>query len=136
MFILNISFIFVNKYTKMTPNPTTSEKAIASETLDFLSSHCPNLLQEKKNGVLNITIEEQAISFTVPRKAFNVLIRTLETMSLGSGGMLTTQQVANRLNVSRPFVVKLLESGVIAHVKVGKHRRVKLSDLLAYERSL
>ncbi len=120
----------------MTSNPTTSEKAIASETLDFLSSHCPNLLQEKKNGVLNITIEEQAISFTVPRKAFNVLIRTLETMSLGSGGMLTTQQVANRLNVSRPFVVKLLESGVIAHVKVGKHRRVKLSDLLAYERSL
>ena len=120
----------------MAPNPTTSEKAIASETLDFLRSHCPTLLHEKKNGVLNITIEEQAISFTVPRKAFNVLIRTLETMSLGSGGMLTTQQVANRLNVSRPFVVKLLESGVIAHVKVGKHRRVKLSDLLAYERSL
>ena len=120
----------------MTSNPTRSEKAIASETLDFLSSHCPTLLQEKKNGVLNITIEEKAISFTVPRKAFNVLIRTLETMSLGSGGMLTTQQVANRLNVSRPFVVKLLENGVIAHIKVGKHRRVKLSDLLAYERNL
>ena len=120
----------------MAPNPTTSEKAIASKTLDFLSNHCPTLLQEKKNGVLNITIEEQAISFTVPRKAFNVLIRTLETMSLGSGGVLTTQQVANRLNVSRPFVVKLLESGVIAHVKVGKHRRVKLNDLLVYERSL
>ena len=136
MFISNISFIFVNRYTKMTPNPTMSEKAIASKTLDFLSSHCPTLLQEKKNGVLNITIEEKAISFTVPRKAFNVLIRTLETMSLGSGGMLTTQQVANRLNVSRPFVVKLLENGVIAHIKVGKHRRVKLSDLLAYERNL
>ncbi len=120
----------------MSPNPTTSEKAIASETLDFLSSHCPTLLQEKKNGVLNITIEEQAISFTVPRKAFSALIRALETMSLGSDGMLTTQQLANRLNVSRPFVVKLLESDVIAHVKVGKHRRVKLSDILEYERGL
>ena len=70
------------------------------------------------------------------RKAFNVLIRTLERMSQGSGGTLTTQQVADRLNVSRPFVVKLLESGVIDHLKVGKHRRVKLSDLLAYEKSL
>ena len=120
----------------MTTKSTTSERAIANDTLEFLSTHCPTLLKEKKNGVLNITMEEQAISFTVPRKAFNSLIRSLESMSQGNGGTLTTQQVADRLNVSRPFVVKLLESGVIAHVKVGKHRRVKMSDLLAYERSL
>lgn len=120
----------------MATNPTNSERALATETLEFLNSYCPALLKEKKNGELNITIEEEAISFSIPRKAFNVLIRTLESMSQGSGGSLTTQQVADRLNVSRPYVVKLLESGVIAHVKVGKHRRVKLSDLLAYERSL
>ncbi len=120
----------------MPSNPTKSERAIATESLEFLSSYCPALLKEKKNGELNITIEEEAISFTVPRKAFNVLIKSLENMSLGSVGTLTTQQVADRLNVSRPFVVKLLERGVIAHSKVGKHRRVKLSDLLAYERSL
>ena len=120
----------------MIPNSTASEKALANETLEFLSSHCPTLLKEKKNGVINITIEEHAISFAIPIKSFNVLIRTLKSMSDGSGEMLTTQQVANRLNVSRPFVVNLLESGVIAHVKVGKHRRVKLGDLLEYERSL
>ena len=117
-------------------SPTSSEKALAREALEFLSSHSPALLKEAKTGSLNITIEEHAISFPVPKKAFNVLIRTLENMSQGSNNTLTTTQVANRLNVSRPHVVKLLESGIIAHTKVGKHRRVKLSDLLAYERSL
>ena len=121
---------------KMAITPTNSERTLATESLEFLSSYCPDLLKEKKNGELNITIEEEAVSFSIPRKAFNVLIRTLERMSQGSGGTLTTQQVADRLNVSRPFVVKLLESGVIDHLKVGKHRRVKLSDLLAYEKSL
>ncbi len=112
------------------------EKALATETLEFISAQCPDLLKEKKSGVLNITIEEQAVSLTVPRKAFNTLIRTLENMSQGVADNLTTQQVADKLNVSRPYVVKLLDNGVIAHSKVGRHRRVKLSDLLAYERSL
>lgn len=120
----------------MAINPTSSERALATETIEALRAHCPALLKEKKNGVLNITIEEEAISFAIPRKAFNVMINTLENMSQGNGGMLTTQQVADRLHVSRPYIVKLLDSGVIAHVKVGKHRRVKMSDLLAYERSL
>lgn len=120
----------------MPPSYTSSEKVIAREALEFLSSHAPTLLNEAKTGSLNITVEEQAISFRVPKKAFNELIRTLSNMSQGSNKTLTTTQVANRLNVSRPHVVKLLESGVIAHTKVGKHRRVKLSDVLAYERRL
>ena len=56
------------------PPTTKGEKALATETLEFLSSHCPALLKETKSGVLNITIEEQAVSLTVPRKAFNALI--------------------------------------------------------------
>ena len=118
------------------PPSTKGEKALAKETLKFLNSHCPSLLKETKSGVLNITIEEQAISLTVPKKAFNALIKTLKNMSQGVAGTLSTQQVADRLNVSRPYVVKLLDNGVIAHSKVGRHRRVKLCDFLAYERSL
>ncbi|WP_444462236.1 helix-turn-helix domain-containing protein [Rhodobacter capsulatus] len=47
---------------------------------------------------------------------------------------LSTQQAADFLNVSRPFLIRQLEGGVLAYRKVGAHRRVRFSDLMAYER--
>ncbi|HEY9722472.1 MAG TPA: helix-turn-helix domain-containing protein [Oscillatoriaceae cyanobacterium] len=47
---------------------------------------------------------------------------------------LTTQEAAGILNVSRPHVVKLLESRALPCRKVGSHRRIRFEDLMVYKR--
>jgi excisionase family DNA binding protein len=75
----------------------------------------------------------------LPPSLYEVLLRAAHQLANGQavsivpiGTKLSTQQTAELLGVSRPHVVKLLESGQIPHTKTGKHRRVLLSDVLAY----
>ncbi|WP_237685064.1 excisionase family DNA-binding protein [Szabonella alba] len=49
---------------------------------------------------------------------------------------LSTVQAAEVLNVSRPFLIKLLEDSAIPHRRVGKHRRVCTEDVMSYKAAI
>lgn len=75
----------------------------------------------------------------LPPEVFEVLRDVVDAMAQGHAvtiapvhQRLTTQEAADLLGVSRPTVVKLLESGEIPFEQPGRHRRVRLADVLAY----
>jgi excisionase family DNA binding protein len=116
--------------------PSASEKAAANLLRQILASHVDG---DAKLRVLN---EDQKLAEVILSPALSgLLVELLRHIARGDAvtlvpvhEMLTTQQAADILNVSRPFLISLLERGDIPFTMTGRHRRVKAEDLFAYKR--
>lgn len=80
-------------------------------------------------------------ALVLPRPAVEMFAHILAAMGRGQGAQvmplhaeLTTQQAAEHLNVSRPYLIGLLERGEIEYRLVGRHRRIRYEALVEYKR--
>ena len=78
----------------------------------------------------------------LPRPVAEMFADMLAALASGKGVQvvpvdieLTTQQAADVLNVSRPYLIGLLEDGKIPYRRVGRHRRIRFEDLMGYKRT-
>lgn len=122
--------------------PSAADTELALES----SRRLAKFLTSKPNDSLQIHIEsenERSESIAIPVTAFLLLKSILTEMAKGNAvtlipvhAELTTQQAAQILNVSRPFLIEQLEKGIIAYRKVGTHRRVMFKDLMDYKQRM
>ncbi len=122
-----------------TETPTEADAQLAevsgSRLAKLLGSRRPDLRFRIEEG------DQQGEAITIPLPALRLLSGILTEMSKGNmvtvvptHAELTTQQAADLLRVSRPYLIGLLEEGKIPFRLVGQHRRVRFDDLMAYKR--
>ena len=112
--------------------PTPQDTQLAAEASRELST------LRNIEGNLKVQLGDGKV-LTLPSAATRLLHHLLTEMSQGNAvtlipihAELTTQEAADHLGVSRPFLISLLKSGKIQFRLVGTHRRIKFSDLEAY----
>ncbi|MDV3253561.1 helix-turn-helix domain-containing protein [Devosia sp. BK] len=117
--------------------PSDGERAAANQLRKLLAA------QSAGDAKLRVVDEEtrQPTEITLTPGLSNLLMELLRHVGRGDAvtlvpvsQMLTTQQAADILNVSRPFLISLLEKGDIEFTSVGRHRRVKAEHLFEYKR--
>ncbi|WP_328770146.1 helix-turn-helix domain-containing protein [Streptomyces sp. NBC_00286] len=120
---------------KLPPERVAAATHALTRVRSYLASH-QDITQ------INVTVEDgEREPLALPREAVELLAGMLAHLGAGravsivpSDAELTTQQAADMLNVSRPFLIGLLEAGEIEYRTVGTHRRITASSLLEYKR--
>lgn len=119
--------------------PSKEERKVAMASYSALAE----MLKTLKDDNPEIEIEETKEKIKIPLRALKLLATILKVTSNGNpisivpiATEMTTQAAADLLGCSRPHLVKLLEEGKIEFTKVGKHRRVKFEDIMAYKKAM
>ena len=120
--------------------PTEDEIKLSQESSRLLApliQDCASTIQVK---IVKQDGNEQDV--VIPATTFHLLVDILSQMAQGNAvsivpihAELTTQEAADILNVSRPFLIKLIESKEIPCRKVGRHRRIRFTDLMEYKQN-
>lgn len=117
--------------------PTHKEALLAEQSSRVLASYIQSTRAPAFQLVKKGKASEQ---LTLPPAAMRLLVDILAQMAEGNAvslvsvhAELTTQEAADLLNVSRPYLVTLLEENKIPHRKVGTKRRILTKDVLAYK---
>lgn len=116
--------------------PSADDRQIANQLRRILAS--------QKDGAAKLRVLDpktrKPVEITLTPAMSDLFLELLR--HIGSGDavtlvpiqqMLTTQQAADLLNMSRPYLIKLIEKGDIPHSMVGRHRRLKAEDVFAYK---
>ena len=114
--------------------------ALAIASSQILASY---LHKQQDDEAVKILLPGNRDEIALPTSAYNLLIEILEQMARGNTVRLvpvkpelTTQEAADILNVSRPYLITLLESGEIPYRKVGSRRRILTQDVLNYKKEI
>ena len=117
--------------------PSASEKVAANQLRQIIAAHADG------GATLRVLDDDrQPVDVTLTPALSHLLLDLLGHIGRGDAvtlvpvhQMLSTQQAADILNVSRPHLISLLDKEAIPHVLVGRHRRIRAEDLFAYKQA-
>lgn len=110
--------------------PDEGEAALVKALSDFVTANKAPLR----------LVAEDGTEVALPPVVQNALVDVVHLMDNGKAitmaphnTLLTTQEAADLLDISRPTLVKLLVEGKIPYEQPGKHRRIRVEDLVEYQ---
>lgn len=130
--------------TKKVQNKRTTGESIDADLANHALCALNQILDEQGSAeVVDVAIEGHPQVVRLPRGVGEILRQILASAAAGRAvavmpahAELTTQQAADMLRVSRPFLIKLVEDGAIEYRKVGSHRRIQAASVHEYQRKM